>query len=350
MSDPTGILETMFESGDPAVVEAIGSSARDENAACGRKFMWMGELYARRAPEDDVKRINWAIDGHANVVAEVSAALNISRGRAAGQLRYAIDLRERLPKVAEVFATGAIDFRMMAELVNRGENVTDPELLAKLDAAFAHWAPTWMKMSGPKLTERIDMWVEKFDPVGTREPRPVTDDRYAMVGPISPGMAGIWAKLPMADGVAFDTRLDQIAATVCPDDPRTHAQRRADAMTAIGVGRTQLECRCGAETCPASAPQPPLGQVVIEVIAEQAAIDGTSENPGYMPGFGAVPAPMLRELAITAQLKPVPLPPPLCESGYRPSAALAQFVRCRDVTCRFPGVRHEALLSMSEVQ
>jgi hypothetical protein len=337
MSDPTGILETMFESGDPAVVEAIGSSARDENAACGRKFMWMGELYARRAPEDDVKRINWAIDGHANVVAEISAALNISRGRAAGQLRYAIDLRERLPKVAEVFATGAIDFRMMAELVNRGENVTDPELLAKLDAAFAHWASTWMKMSGPKLTERIDMWVEKLDPTGVREPRPVRDDRYVDVGPISPGMVGIWAKLPMVDGVAFDARLDEIAATVCPDDPRTTPQRRADAMTAMASGQTRLECGCGADDCPSAAPLAPLGQVVIEVIAEQASVDGSSQNPAYMPGFGAVPAAILREMAANAQLKPVPLPPPVCEPGYRPSAALARFVRCRDLTCRFPG-------------
>lgn len=331
------MIECMFESDDAAVVEAIGAAAREENAASGRKLKSMGALYARRVPDDDVDRVNWAIDGHANVVAEISAELNISRGRAAGQLRYAIDLHERLPKVAEVFCTGAIDFRMMAELVNRSENVTDPELLAKLDEAFATWSPKWMKMSGPKLTARIDMWVEKFDPVGTREPRPVRDDRYVDVGPISPGMAGIWAKLPMADALAFDTRLDQIAASVCRDDPRTAQQRRADAMTALGAGQTQLECGCGAETCPASAPQPPLGQVVIEVIAEQASIEGTSDNPAYMPGFGAVPAAMLREMAATARLKPVPLPPPLCEPGYRPSAALAQFVRRRDLTCRFPG-------------
>ena len=34
------------------------------------------------------------------------------------------------------------------------------------------------ELSGPRLTERIDMWVEKFDPAGIREPRPVRDDRY----------------------------------------------------------------------------------------------------------------------------------------------------------------------------
>jgi hypothetical protein len=327
----------MFEFDYAAVVEAIGTAAREENAACGRKFQWMGALYGRRAPDDDAERISWAIDGHANVVAEISAELNISRGRAAGQLRYAIDLQERLPKVAEVFAAGAIDFRMMAELVSRSENVTDPELSAKLDAAFAQWSPTWMKMSGPKLTQRVDMWVEKFDPTGIREPRPVRDDRYVDVSPISPGMAGIWAKLPLVDGIAFDTRLDAIAATVCGDDPRTAAQRRTDAIAALTAGQTQLHCECGAQSCLAAAPQEPPGQVVIEVIAEQASIDGTSENPGYAPGFGAVPAAMLREMAATAQLRPVPLPPPECEAGYRPSAALARFVRCRDLTCRFPG-------------
>jgi hypothetical protein len=219
----------MFEVDDAGVVDAMRSAACEENAACGRRLMWMGELYARRAPEDEVDRINWAIDGHANVVAEISAALNISRGRAAGQLRYAIDLRERLPKVAEVFATGAIDFRMMAALVNRSENVTQPDLLAKLDQAFAKWAPTWTKMSGPKLTERVDMWVEKFDPTGVREPRPTRDDRYVDVGPISPGMAGIWAKLPIAEGAAFDARLDEIAGTVCRDDSRTARSTRTTA-------------------------------------------------------------------------------------------------------------------------
>src|SRR5262249_52893726 len=65
--------------------------------------------------------------------------------------------------------------------------------------------------------------------------------------------------------------------------------------------------------------------------------EGSSQNPGYAPGFGAVPAAILQEMAATAQLKPLELPAPVCEPGYRPSAALARFVRCRDLTCRFPG-------------
>lgn len=332
----------MFESVDDAdVVEAIASAAREENAATGRRLLWMGELYARRAPEDDVEKINWAIDGHANVVAEISAALNISRGRAAGQLRYAIDLRERLPKVAEVFATGAIDFRMMAALVSRSQNVTDPELLANLDTAFAQWSPKWMKMSGPKLTERIDMWVEKFDQAGVREPRPTRENRYVEIGPSStPGMANIWGHVSLTEGAALDQRLDEVAASVCRSDPRTKDQRGADALIALSHQQTRLQCGCGASDCPADGgEEKSLGEVVLHVLAEQAALSGQSQNPGYLPGFGPVPAPLLRELAQSgdAKLKPLKLPPPECEPRYRPSTALAEFVRWRDLTCRWPG-------------
>jgi hypothetical protein len=323
---------------DAAVVDAITAAAREQNAACGRELIAIGELYARYAPADDDERNSWAVDGHANLVAELSAALNISRGRASGRLDKAITLRERLPKVAQVFAAGEIDYRMMAALVHRSDNVIDAEAMARLDAVFANRAPEWMKMSGPKLTERIDMWVEKLDPEGVREPKPAGDDRYVDVGPLSPGMAGIWAKLTLADGVGVDGRLDELAASVCAHDPRTTRQRRADAFVAVFAGKNRLPCQCGLDDCAAAGGEDtPLTQVVIQVIAEQASLTGTSQNSGYLPGYGPVPAPMLREMAATAKLQPVPLPPPCAESAYRPSAALARFVRCRDLTCRFPG-------------
>jgi Domain of unknown function (DUF222) len=53
-----------------------------------------------------------------------------------------------------------------------------------------------------------------------------------------------------------------------------------------------------------------------------------------------IPAELIAELARTAKLRPLVCPadaPP--EQGYAPSRALADFVRCRDLTCRFPGVR-----------
>jgi hypothetical protein len=332
---------TFADLDDAGVVDAITAAAHRENAMCARELAAIGELYARRAPGDDVDRENWAVDGHENVVAEVAAALGISRGRANGRLRYAIALRERLPRVAEVFAQGDIDFRLMAAVVGRTELVEDAVLIAKLDAAVARHAVKWMRLSGPKLIERIDMWVMRFDPAGRRLPGQRNEDRYVEIGPTDSGLAGVWAQLHAPDGAALDHKLDALAVTVCAADPRTKAQRRADALGALAAGLEAMGCQCGSPDC-AAAQRRPATDVVIHVLAEQATLGGDSESPGYLPGFGPVPASRLRELAATAKTKPLVKPPADPEPGYRPSAGLAEFVRLRDLTCRFPGCARPA--------
>jgi hypothetical protein len=78
--------------------------------------------------------------------------------------------------------------------------------------------------------------------------------------------------------------------------------------------------------------------VVITVLAEAATLAGDSEKPGYLPGYGPVPPALLREMADRATLRPLTPASQLCaEPRYRPSRALAEFVRCRDLGCRFPG-------------
>ena len=161
---------------------------------------------------------------------------------------------------------------------------------------------------GPKLRDRIDLWVAKFDPAGVRVPPKVDDNRYVEIGPTSPGMAGILGNIHAADGAALDQRLDALAATVCEDDPRTKEQRRADACGPLARGEARLACQCGRDDCPAAAERNAAAAAVIHVLAEQATLDGTSDQPGYLPGFGILPAESVRELATTATLKPVTVP------------------------------------------
>jgi hypothetical protein len=79
--------------------------------------------------------------------------------------------------------------------------------------------------------------------------------------------------------------------------------------------------------------------VVIHVIAEAASLEGTAATPASMIGTDAlIPAELIADLARSATLRPLVHPsdaPP--EASYTPSQALADFVRCRDLTCRFPG-------------
>jgi hypothetical protein len=344
LSVAPAIIERMFESvDDAAVVASMGVASRAENAACARRLEAMGELYARRAPEDDVERVDWAVDGHENVVAEISAELHVSRGRARGQLGYAIDLREKLPRVMGVFKTGVIDMRMVIALVNGVGLIREPTLIARLDVVLARWAPRWMRLSGPKLAERVDWWVERVDPAGRRVRNPQPEDRYVDIWPTDSGLAEIEARLRGSDGAVLDRRLDALAGGVCRGDPRSRRQRRADALAALAAGLSELRCQCGSPDC-AAAQRPARQTVVIHVLAEQPTVTGTGGLPGYVPGYGPLPVSAVRDLAGTAKLKPLTIPHPSTrpESGYRPSAALAEFVRCRDLTCRFPGCEQPA--------
>jgi hypothetical protein len=40
--------------------------------------------------------------------------------------------------------------------------------------------------------------------------------------------------------------------------------------------------------------------VVINVLAEAGTVEGTSDTPGYLPGYGAVPGATVREMAKSA--------------------------------------------------
>jgi hypothetical protein len=319
---------------DAGLIDGIGAASRAESAAMARRLALIGELDARRAVEL-VERRWWRVDPFLEVAAEVAAALNISRSRVGDQIHLARVLRDELPAVAAVFATGAIDYRMVDTIISRTDNV-ELDRKPAVDAAIARHCVKWMRLSKPKLRDRVDLWVAKHDPAAVRVPPKVDDGRYIEVGETSAGMAGIWANVRSSDAAVFDRRLEALAATVCDLDPRTKQQRRSDALGPLGRRGDTLACQCGSPDCAAGAERTAVGEIVIHVLAEQATVVGTSDQPGYLPGFGILPAESVRDLAQTATVKPLAMPDG-AEPGYRPSATLAQFVRFRDVTCRFPG-------------
>ena len=332
-----GIVEHVFEGlSDGDLIDVMGEATRDESTAIAQRLSGVGELYARREAERaEIKW--WSTDVTDLVAAEISAVQNISHARAVGQVHYARTLRDRLPYVAKVFAAGMIDFRMVSTIIARTENV-DAELMVDLDEAIARHCIKWMKLSTPKLRDRVDLWVAKFDPAGVRVPPTIEDNRYVEVVPTEAGMAGIYGFIRAADGAALEKRLDALAATVCANDPRTIAQRRADATGPLARGEATLTCQCGTEQCPAAAEHTAATAAVIHVLAEQATLDGTSDKPGYLPGFGILPAESVREVAKSAKLQPVAVPTSVDpDPGYRPRANTLEFIRWRDLTCRWPG-------------
>ena len=67
--------------------------------------------------------------------------------------------------------------------------------------------------------------------------------------PAEDGMAKAFALLTAQEAAAMNTRIDDIADTVCPGDERTTAQRRADGLCALIAGYRTLGCRCVNPDC-----------------------------------------------------------------------------------------------------
>ncbi|MEQ0657092.1 DUF222 domain-containing protein [Mycobacterium tuberculosis] len=57
--------------------------------------------------------------------------------RPGSYLHHGRAMRERLPKVGQVFAAGEIDYHMFQTLVYRTDLITDPQVLARVDAELA---------------------------------------------------------------------------------------------------------------------------------------------------------------------------------------------------------------------
>ena len=323
--------------GDVQLVDAILATSKLDSAIQARRLSAIGELWDRRKREADTECEFFLMDTMEAFAGEIGAAVEITSTRARGLIRLGEALRDRLPKVAAVFAKGDIDPAMVSAIVHRTELIEDQAQIAKVDAVLAKRSPQWTKYSRRKIAEYIDSWVGRFDPEGVREPRKPTDDRYLDIRASSEGMAGIWGNLHVQDAIVFDDRLNQLAATVCLNDPRTKAQLRADAVIALAERQQRMACTCGAEDC-SGGPPAPARDVVIHVLAESSTVHGDHAAPGYVTGFGPIAADSVRELKKRARIKPVVIPTDVpAEKGYRPSRALAEFVRLRDLFCRFPG-------------
>lgn len=318
-----------------SLIESIGVATRAENQAAARRLGLIGELFEMRRVERGEEE-HWAVDTWAAVGAEVAAALRISWGKAESYLSYSAAMR-RLPKTARVFADGDIDMATFQTIVYRTDLIIDAGALAVVDRRIAMWVARCPSLSRGLLIREVDTIIRAHDPDAVRRTRDYIRGRDVTVWDKKDGTADLSGCLFSADALLLDKRLDELAATVCPADPRTKENRRADALGALAAGAERLMCRCGNPHCPATAPT--RTGVVIHVVAEQATLAGTFDRPGYLMGADSlISAELLRELAAGAAARPLVQPTDAApESGYRPSRALAEFVRARDLTCRAPG-------------
>ena len=376
----------MFESefagvDDAAVVSAIADLTRAEAATGARRLAAIAELKRRHVLEDD-ERARWACDWWDCTAAEVGAAMNISARKASGQMRIAVALRDHLPAVAAMFYRGEVSARVVGAITWRTQFITDDAIWAVIDREIAARAGRWGPLAEDKLTCAVDALVLEFDPSALIVSKTMARSCDFVVGDREDedGTTSVWGRLKATDAAVLKKTIAAMVATVCPDDPRSAGERRADAIGAWTNGNDHLPCLCDSPNCEARAAQPvPKSSVVVNVYTDQDTLDGlkgiapqtpapTPEAPvpstpepsteapeapaptpaapskpassgtALLSGTEVMPTPLLAELLRNgAKLQPLCTPAAEPEPHYRPSAKLARFVRGRDLTCRFPG-------------
>jgi hypothetical protein len=385
---------------DAQLVDAAGGWSRAENAAGARKLAVMAEIFTRRTGLATAKeREEWWIDPEAAVAAELAAALGVSSGLALHQTNRGVALRDRLPKVAALYEQGLISDLLVRTIVSRTYLIDDDDAMAKVDAELAARVRRWGALSAKKTENAIDALVERHDPDAVRRSRDAASSETAQFGSPNdpPGVTSIWARLNSPDAALMEHRVEDIAHSVCDGDTRTMDQRRAHALAAAVTG-TAFACRCGDPDCTGGTPgDTPAKNAVIYVIADEKSItaatdpepepsdpdtgpepeaaadsgavdDGddsatdsdagqneSSSNaaaetaateparcaapPAFVLGAGILPTALLGAIVERATFREVRHPgaksPP--EPHYTPSRQLVEFVRSRDLTCRYPG-------------
>lgn len=345
MFDKLGNRDAMRDLAPEALVAVIESTHRQESVLVARRLAAVAALLRRRIAAAELREdrlAHAAIDAFDQTAAEVAAAMNLSPAGACYLVSHAEALDIRLPKVAALLAEGRTDWRTVRLVITRTDLVTDPELIAKLDGSLAARIGSWHGWSRQRIVNAVDAAVRSTDPDGARERRAAADEgRHIVIVAADNGMADIHGSVAAAAASAFDRRLSQLAKRVCPADPRTFDQRRADALAALTEGRALL-CGCGQQCCPAwSADRDPErvgARVVITVVASEQTVHAGGAAPGYLHGYGVIDAEQVRQLAAAASLLTAdPTTSPVEALRYQPSAALERAIRSRDLTCRFPG-------------
>ena len=307
-------------------MDAIVGFERIAAWAQARQSRLIASLAQRRAEPGSVT--DWAAD-------EIGTALHLSTGTAAGRTQLAGALRDRLPDTLALWEQGRLDQRRVAAICDATAALA-PEHAIAVEARVLPRAP---EQTAAQLRASLKRAIIGVDPDGATERHEVArKGRRVAVNPEDDGMASLWALLPAPDAVASFEWLTRLARGLGAADPRRMDERRADLLADLLTGRL----RHADQVLP--TPVNP-GKPLVQVIVPLDALRGTTDEPAELLGYGPITAAAAREFAAGAvwrRLVADPLSGALLDHGrttYTPPVALAEFVKARDVHCRFPGCR-----------
>ncbi|MDT5347193.1 MAG: hypothetical protein QOH91_480 [Mycobacterium sp.] len=256
---------------DAALVDAVAGWTRAGATVAYNRMAAMAELTHRRCTSDQaVERELWACDGWDSAAAEIAAASSISPRTAGTQMCQALALRHRFPHVAKLVAEGTLAIGLAHTISWRTRLIEDPDILAQVDADLAAIAASFGSLSVDKVDNAIDDAVLVHDPAAVLRFQTAARGCDVKFGhrDDTTGTASIWGRLTVTDAEIVQRQVDQLAATVCPHDPRSAGERRSAALAVLSVRGTALPCTCGRPDCTASGPDARVDAIVINILTD----------------------------------------------------------------------------------
>ncbi|BBZ26943.1 hypothetical protein MMAD_12380 [Mycolicibacterium madagascariense] len=266
---------------------AVELWTRVENAACAHRLHAMRTmLEAAMSADGSVDRDQWCIDNWSAVCAHIGAAQRLTTRSVSATLLVALALRERFPRLEALFTDGRLSYPIVRLITTRASAVIDPAVWEALDIALSErFTSTDYPTSLYRAQKAVDAEIWRLDPAAVHRTQTRAQGRRVDVTiDDETGIAQLYASLFATDGAAFTTRLDALADTVCPQDPRTKDQLRSEAIGALSYGQDRLACLCERPDCEAFL-RPPSTGVVIHLIAHPDTITGNgfSDLPPVVP-------------------------------------------------------------------
>lgn len=305
---------------DEVLVDALRRAHGAAAFAQAAEVRAVRELYRRR--REDGRRGAVAAGEFAG--AEVTAAVLVGEQVAAALIDVGLGLDE-LPRTAEAFEEGRIDLAR-AQVIVEAVRDLPVEVLEEVEQTMVETAA---RSTPGRLRQTARRWAAKVDPGGEQRRREQRElDRDVRISALQDGVALFDGVLPAMGAQVVANRLRDMSAGVCAEDPRTVAQRRADALVALAAGETRLACGCGRGECAAGGEV--SWPVLVQVGVSAATLAGSSEDPGMLAGYGPVDAALVRWIAEHARLQVIT--EPAAESTKAP-----EVWRAMDGQCRFPG-------------
>jgi hypothetical protein len=315
-----------------------------------------------------------ALDEDGWVASEVGFTLGLSEAQVRRRMDYAAGLSRHAGARGLVQRGGLPSWtaHKLVEHLDELATLVSPRRLAALEEATIAWlsqrprtvSALNARMRRLILRARADAGLGNDDTAGRAHA-----DRQVGISSTGDGCATLWACLPEVDALAVAAALDAAVPRVAddPHDPRTRAQRRADALVARLTGAPSVYGL--ASDVPVGRNGEPV-RARIEVSVPLATLTGKSAAAGEVPGYGPIPASTVHDLAgdpgpsmsgllydaQTGQLLglapgvQVHIPSVLwadqvgAATGYGHTAAQQRTLRARDVRCRAPGCARPARL------